>query len=333
MDKILPSKRLEWLDAIKGIGILLIMACHTGLLPRISFLFTAGYISIFFVASGYTYKAKDSFREEISKRCKRLLVPYFFWVSLSLVLLYVLNIKQNFLAGIYGMLYSRYSLYFGMETKNDVLLLPFTGNTPPWFLTGLFIALMLMYFVRRAHTVLIIIFCIVLSMIAIYIPVLLPWSIDTALIGTLQIYAGAQIRGGQLKTINKWPSFLLVGCFYVALLAFDRTNNISVRIYGNHEPISVISYTLTGIMEFCLMSYVFRLFESKKIVRWLAEIGRLSLVLMCIHDPINTIFKSTFYDGKLIMIISYLSIISLASLIRIFGKKINYPLVSCLLGI
>lgn len=316
MDKILSSKRLEWLDAIKGIGILLIMACHAGLLPRISFLFTAGYISIFFVASGYTYKAKDSFREEISKRCKRLLFPYFFWVSLSLLLLYVLDIKQNFLAGIYGMLYSRYSLYFGMATKNDVLLLPFTGNTPPWFLTGLFIALMFMYFIRRANTTLIVVFCIALSMIAVYVPVLLPWSIDTALIGTLQIYAGTQIRGGQLKIINKCFSFLIVGCFYVALLAFDRTNNVSVRIYGNHEPISVITYTLIGIMEFSLMSYVFRLFESRKIVRWLAEIGRLSLVLMCIHDPINSVFKSAFYDGKVIMIISYMSIIGLSFFIR-----------------
>lgn len=333
MDKILSSKRLEWLDAIKGIGILLIMACHAGLLPRISFLLTAGYISIFFVASGYTYKAKDSFKEEISKRCKRLLFPYFFWVSLSLVMLYVLNIKQNILSGIYGMLYSRYSLYFGMETPNDVLLLPFTGNTPPWFLTGLFVALMFMYFLRRANTILIVIFCIALSMIAVYIPVLLPWSIDTALIGTLQIYTGIQIRGGQLKTINKWSTFLMMVCFYLVLLAFDRTNNISVRIYGNHEPMSVITYTLIGVIEFSLMRYVFKLFESRKVVRWLAEIGRLSLVLMCIHDPINSIFKSFFYDGKIIMIISYVVIIELSFLIRILSKKINKPLVSYLLGI
>ena len=47
----LASQRLVWLDALKGIGILLIMSCHAGLLPRVSIFLTAGYVSIFFVAS------------------------------------------------------------------------------------------------------------------------------------------------------------------------------------------------------------------------------------------------------------------------------------------
>lgn len=37
----LASQRLVWLDALKGIGILLIMACHAGLLPRVSIFLTA----------------------------------------------------------------------------------------------------------------------------------------------------------------------------------------------------------------------------------------------------------------------------------------------------
>lgn len=43
----LASQRLVWLDALKGIGILLIMTCHAGLLPRVSIFLTAGYVSLF----------------------------------------------------------------------------------------------------------------------------------------------------------------------------------------------------------------------------------------------------------------------------------------------
>lgn len=92
----LTSQRLVWLDALKGIGILLIMTCHAGLLPRVSIFLTAGYVSIFFVASGFTYKAKPTFTSEIGKRSKRLLLPYFFYVSLSIILMNAFPYKGRF---------------------------------------------------------------------------------------------------------------------------------------------------------------------------------------------------------------------------------------------
>lgn len=111
----LASQRLVWLDALKGIGILLIMACHAGLLPRVSIFLTAGYVSIFFVASGFTYKSKQTFSSEIGKRSKRLLLPYFFYVSLSIILMNIFQIKGDFIHQVLGMIYSRYSLYFGIK--------------------------------------------------------------------------------------------------------------------------------------------------------------------------------------------------------------------------
>lgn len=43
----LASQRLVWLDALKGIGILLIMACHAGLLPRVSIFLQQGMFQSF----------------------------------------------------------------------------------------------------------------------------------------------------------------------------------------------------------------------------------------------------------------------------------------------
>lgn len=144
----LASQRLVWLDALKGIGILLIMVCHAGLLPRVSIFLTAGYVSIFFVASGFTYKSKQTFSSEIGKRSKRLLLPYFFYVSLSIILMNIFQIKGDFIHQVLGMIYSRYSLYFGIKDVGDVSLLTQTCNSPTWFLTALFTSLMVMYIIN-----------------------------------------------------------------------------------------------------------------------------------------------------------------------------------------
>lgn len=101
-----------------------------------------------FVASGFTYKSKQTFSSEIGKRSKRLLLPYFFYVSLSIILMNIFQIKGDFIHQVLGMIYSRYSLYFGIKDVGDVSLLTQTCNSPTWFLTALFTSLMVMYIIN-----------------------------------------------------------------------------------------------------------------------------------------------------------------------------------------
>ena len=192
----LASQRLVWLDALKGIGILLIMTCHAGLLPRISIFLTAGYVSIFFVASGFTYKSKQTFAGEIAKRSKRLLLPYFFYVSLSIILMNALNIKNDLVHQVLGMLYSRYSLYFGIKDIGDIPMLTLTCNSPTWFLTALFTSLMILFVIKSLRWQWVVIMCLGFSVLALNLPFLLPWSLDTAFVGALFIYLGKKIWGG-----------------------------------------------------------------------------------------------------------------------------------------
>ena len=65
-----------WIDALKGFGMILVIATHSSLSivsPKLTVMLTAGYMAIFFILSGYTTK-KEAFIPAIKKKAKRLLI-------------------------------------------------------------------------------------------------------------------------------------------------------------------------------------------------------------------------------------------------------------------
>lgn len=298
MDKIVINKgeRVVWLDALKGFGIIMIMLVHTGMMPSWSVLISAGYISLFFIASGFTFKQKENLGGEIKKKGKRLLTPYFFWgiiaVLITIFLSYLQGKDPNMGGKVIGLLYSRHSLAYHLDFVPDVSMLASASISPMWFLTGLFTAYVLLLLLLRIknnhlHYVSVALFVIV-SMLLIYLPVLLPWSIDTAFVGALLIYWGMQKKNISVD----WSIFILCALIYVGLVYFEKSINISVRLYGGHGALSVISYILIGILETDLLITLLQKFEWTIVVKFLSYIGKFSLVLMCIHAPIYTILSA-----------------------------------------
>ena len=93
----MKRKRIEELDILKGIAIILMVVGHTGIhCTRFIFLF---HMALFVIASGCTYNSRSSDNlsnvlKYIFKKVKRLWLPYFAWNSL-LYLLYNWLIKIN----------------------------------------------------------------------------------------------------------------------------------------------------------------------------------------------------------------------------------------------
>ena len=84
-EKQLSNKRIEELDIIKGIGIVLIVLGH--LEPGIylmKYLYSF-HLFLFFVCSGYigVRYEKRKFAEILKENIKRLLLPYIFWSLIS----------------------------------------------------------------------------------------------------------------------------------------------------------------------------------------------------------------------------------------------------------
>ena len=79
------NSRIVWLDALKGIGILLVIVSHSNCqLPFVNF-FIAGYIQLFFIAAGFTYRSSLNSISFCRKKAIRLLLPYFTYGLLTLL--------------------------------------------------------------------------------------------------------------------------------------------------------------------------------------------------------------------------------------------------------
>ena len=76
----MEKKRIAWLDAVKAVGILVVLLVHTGRsFGPVSFYGGMFYMPIFFITAGMTfsYKPEESFGAFVKKKAKRLLLPYF----------------------------------------------------------------------------------------------------------------------------------------------------------------------------------------------------------------------------------------------------------------
>ena len=103
MELMPQTKRLRWIDVLKGIGILLVIAGHSvrgedsAALGIIYDLIYAMHMPLFFSLSGFLwikYSKQVSFRDVVVKRIKTILVPFiFFHVSL---ILYWIVVESHF---------------------------------------------------------------------------------------------------------------------------------------------------------------------------------------------------------------------------------------------
>lgn len=278
------NSRIVWLDALKGIGILLVIISHSNLqLPFMNF-FTAGYIQLFFIAAGFTYKSSFKPFGFVEKKAKRLLLPYFTYGLLTL-LFYTLVGGQNVLKGICGLLYGCYSLQ--AYPNCDFRILPI-GTQPLWFLPAMFSAYMVLCIKERIAKEKRLLFFILILMIQLGLSCqtyLLPWSLDIAIYFALCILFGALFKEYFFLEKRK-GIFFVVLLIYGLLICINKNINLSIREYGSFRYISLILSYIIGVFYIFILSYICRQFEKNIFIGVLAKIGNSSMRLMCIHYPI-----------------------------------------------
>ena len=71
------TKRIDWVDAAKGVGILMVMFGHNWLDARYCFYLYAFHMPLFFLLAGYTFSDKRNLKVYILQKSKVLLIPYF----------------------------------------------------------------------------------------------------------------------------------------------------------------------------------------------------------------------------------------------------------------
>lgn len=295
------KERKLWIDALKGLGIILVVASHISTLHQYTNLITLlgrGYMAMFFIASGYTSK-NEEFTLGISKKFKRLLTPYFFYgiaITLFFTLLDIIskkNIQYNEWA---GLLYSRYCL-LPLGEENNIHLLSGRSTAPLWFLTAMFISYIWFYIYINLKKFKNKTYCIITyisATILLSFPnILLPWSIDTSFLFALFLITGYELKTAVMKDYNKnityFSTITFLTIIYLLLFNINGNSNLSVRIYGSQGVISILIYYSFSLIITLLYGEVLKGCKNNFITKALAFVGKHSLRIMCIHIPLITL--------------------------------------------
>lgn len=281
--------RLDYIDILKGIGILFVIFSHSGAEDWFMSHFGDFFVPLFFIASGYTFGNKDqSFLPFFLKRAKRLLVPYAFF-SILLLLLYQRFTSTDLL----GVLYSRYCLY-PYDSPQNIFLMG-GGNPPLWFLTSMLTAFIPFWLLLRFPKYQYWLFgvFVIYTIVCEYLPILLPWSLDTACLTGSLMYAGYLMRRHEAQLFKRpylGDALLLVS--FVVVCYLNGSDNLSVREYGH-------SFLLYYII--CMLGTWFLLRISKRLENtfasgFLMKLGQHSLVIFCIQMFILRICHQVFHS-------------------------------------
>lgn len=287
------NKRIIWIDAVKGSGIIFVMLSHLGINTLyIGQYITAAYMQMFFILTGYCIYNNITIKNFVIKRVKRLLVPYFFYgIAINVIILFSAFYKGNFtIQALFnkflGLLYSRYCFYPLGADGNTYYLSIFA---PAWFLTALFVSSILflpfLYLKAKQIKFLVLIYF-AATLFLNKLPILLPWSLDTACIGALFIYVGYRLKNNNINPprMNIMRLFWWIGALiiYVVLVNYNSGINMSVRVYGNHKASPAIFFVI-GVMGSFIYFYLLKFFEKTFTIKLFAKLGNYTVSLLCTH--------------------------------------------------
>lgn len=280
------KERILWLDALKGIAIILVIIGHGPVIDeRIYNFIWAFHMPLFFCMAGYTFHKSDNDIEFIRKKAERLLKPYVFTVIMLTILGGLVFVRANGMdivgtfktmgRWIYGGLYGSCWSYEKPFVIYDIGAI--------WFLCALFCAELLFQEVLKLDKNMVPLFVLILAYIGIEtrIYIWLPWGIQCGMTVLVFLYAGYLAR--ENNWIDKNISLIAHGVMLsVCVICIWKG---SMAIVGNNTY--TLGYlTIIGAMyiSFYLARFS-KLFlnTSNRVTRILSFFGKNSMTILCFH--------------------------------------------------
>ena len=270
------KERIQWIDEAKGIGILLVMFGHCYLHWYFCFWFYSFHMSLFFFLSGYTFSRKERYDGFLKKKIKTLLVPYLFFVIITMLCNGVLAITHG----------NSYDL---LDIAKQYLIQH--RYTLLWFITCLFLAEQAMYLLsilnsryakNRFWLISFVIALIVFYLYRISINIDLPWNADLTILGTAFMCLGQWCKNSKWITTTYFtkPKILLClsmcGCLIASSLNYKYFTNVDWYSDRWGNPILFVIAAVSGTVAVISVSML----KNNKI---LVAIGKNSLMYYGLH--------------------------------------------------
>lgn len=289
----MTNRRITWIDAAKGLGIILIVLGHLASVEAPSAFYVyiyAFHVPLFFFISGLTLKPGGKpFGAMLADKARTLLAPYLCYALLGYAF-YLAGYAAARAAGLgieqfnYGLWRPLWGVFYGTLGEGRLV------NTPMWFVVALFCTFVIGWLVNTAVRPMLLRWVIVSALAAAGIlasrHATLPWSLSSALVGLVFFQAGhTQARLGRWPATAGRAALLFVPLFVLTLASgFNGFVTLADMVLG--QPLLYFVFAFAGTYATVLLVQAMGTRAD-----WLAWLGQRSMAIMVIHMLIIRVVK------------------------------------------
>ena len=260
--------RLSWLDVLKGIGIILVAIGHIYSNQIFFDWLYSFHMPLFFLAAGWVYKEKTVLTD-IKRRIQTIVIPYFSFGFL--VLIYWQLIERKFRDSDMSFLDALVGLFSGCYNNLDF-------NIHLWFLPCFFVTVVLFnVLVKLSGKKIAYIVFALMSLIYIMLPMPeFPWGFNRVF-KYIGFYAvGTALAGRKVEVMDKKLEAGISAAVLFGLNFFLSFCNLTTGIM----------WFVTAFIGVVAVILISQLVNENKILQ---DLGRISLIILCIHGPVYRI--------------------------------------------
>lgn len=245
--------RENYIDVIKGIGIIAVIIGHSEISEEIRKVIYEFHMPLFFILAGYVFRVEKWKNRSIIQFCKAkwktYIRSYFFLATINLIIV----------GGIWGGLTCGISkewiklnlhyIFWIIYSKGSVQTMP--DCTPLWFLTCIFVANVIFFCFIKVKTpkrIIGIVLCGIGGWILYKVQVpKLPWNIDTALTGVVFMELGCVVKKYSLIEKVNWKVALFFGG--IGIISIGKTGYIDM---GSNQ-LGTVGWFYVGAISLCII--------------------------------------------------------------------------------
>jgi fucose 4-O-acetylase-like acetyltransferase len=287
------GKRIEWIDAAKGIGIILVVAGHVPTTDPIRQFIYSFHMPLFFFLSGLVFKSENlDLKSFFLKKARSLLFPYICFAIITYLFWFTVERHLPFNSGGDVDPFTPFMGIFLSVEDNHMM----SYNPAVWFLTALFLVEMAFFlYTKIAKGKLIPLFAAICGAVGYGCSLLLegslPWNADVVFTAIV-FYALGYLLKNKLTWHKPYKAFITCAILFL-VTAYIQSHNIRIDMRANEYGNALIFY-LASVFGIAATIY---LSHKLKHIAFLTYLGRNSIVILLLQFVGIAIAKTFVFYG------------------------------------
>lgn len=275
------NKRIEDIDILKGIAILLMILDHCFGWGQGIFLHSviqSFHMPLFFIVGGYLWKTKGNCIEFIRHKIRTILVPHFnFAVIYSFVFVCLLALHKMNAGGAKSIL-----ALFVFPTRLDLTMFA----SPLWFLQAFFLTEIAFTIIKEKYEENYGWIILIITMLGIIyskmFSFMLPFAIEPFSTGILFFYIGFKLKNVKIIKIEEKKCWLMIPLIVIWLVLVYLNGCVDMRSARYYNPILYICNGVLGTIIFWnISSLISRYFYLLNVM--FRHFSTYSITYLCTH--------------------------------------------------